>query len=1020
MARGTSQVLVNSEEPDSIPGRISRIFDEVQISSANHPKNKVTLYMVYLEATSMQAEEIGMHVFESTFFLVIARLLDTKKCTFGDRVVKFFIEFLKYIHEKGKAVDSYLLATHYGDTDDTHQSSAQTFTDRIVQELLKRGSFARAKNIRYRSAELCADIALGLALIHQSLYYSLREILLRQINDKEWTVRQHAAIALCALLRVDDTEELTTRGLYPLTEILLDTLSYDVNEYVRLSVLQKLDLNKDTLDDILDRTRDTAVQIRKEVYSKLEKSVLLNDEDDDLEIGSAHPRTLSMAQRDLIVKNGIGDRDSSVRDSAVKVFTKWVNTIVITQDSGPQGPQEGSLQATPLVQLMTLFNLHDDDSLSEAIIKIFEANPRILNNIPFCTTDWSSFTPETAFLTRVYVEHCVKNKFAVQLDEVLPAVMVFAFHLQEYVDRMVEAIQRYHEKVEATDIDDVTRAILQDEIDSQQMITSEMLKISIRLDYGDEIGRSQMEQLVCGCLVQKDLPEGLLVLCIDLLREMTTNDTDLIRIIDGTVVPSLLRDREDDDDLEDGHPSNSKQEENDILDMRCLVICEYMLTLVNVVLEDSYSIRAIEKIVHSTVSRKDDDQIKERGYRCFALIGLINESVAMKAFKFFLGRMKNDLIPEELRLVATQAIFDLIMWYGQETAVKWCDLENLTTIFVEALDQENPAEDMRALLCEGLAKLMGEGVLVDERITNLLVENYFSPRYTKNQCLKQCLSFFFHNYCVRSLKNQERITETFLPTFLKLCSIHCENTRWLYLEVDSIALIARFSDMILTWTHPNYLQEQDRSQKYDVELDTQAHFKLAFEIIQELLQQDSKLFRKHQQILVQVLSHKLYLPEKVNVVEVRHFDMLINKLFSVYLFPNTTTKNALTKFHAHFVKKYEKQLEAFSEADFRALEEYQEELIFLDKIIPTQPKLYQIQEGSRKRRKKRRLRSLTDRSSSEASDIYVEREDAPSKFPRLSVRRDEIDSPQWISPYSRSQLIASHHNSGEDLDELKS
>ncbi|KAJ3998766.1 nuclear condensing complex subunit [Lentinula boryana] len=988
MARRTSQVLVSSQDPDSIPGKIAQIFDEVQTSSANHPKNKVTLYRIYLEAISMQ----GLHIFESTFFLMIIRLLDTKKGTFGDRVVKFFIEFLKYIHEKGKAVGSYLLATHYGDTDDTHQSSAQNFTDQIVQDLLKRGPFARAKNTRYRSAELCANIALGLALIHQSLYYSLREIFLRQIIDKDWTVRRHAAIALCALLKADDTEELITRGLYPLTEILLDTLSYDVNEYVRLSVLQKLDLNEDTIDDILDRTRDTAAQIRKEVYSKLEKNVLVNEEDDDLEMGSAHPRTLSMAQRNLIVKNGIGDRDPSVRDSAVKVFTKWVNTIVITQDSGPQGPQEGSLQATPLVQLLTLFNLHDDDSLSEAIIKIFHANPRILNNIPFRTTDWSSFTPETAFLTRVYVEHCVKNKFTVQLDEVLPAVMVFAFHLQECLDRMVEAIQRYHEKVEATDIDDVTRAILQDEIDCQQLITSEMLKISIRLDYGDEIGRSRMEQLVCGCLVQKDLPEGLLLLCIELLKKMTANDTDLIRIIDSTVVPSLLRDREDDDDLDDGHPSNSKQEQNDTLNMRCLFICESMLTLVNVVLKDSSSILAITKIVHSTVSRKDDDKIKERGYRCFALIGLINESVAMKAFKFFLARMKNDLIPEELRLVATQAIFDLLMWYGQETVVKWCDLGNLTTFFVEALDQENPAEDMRALLCEGLAKLMGEGVLVDENVTNLLVENYFSPRYTKNQCLKQCLSFFFHNYCARSLENQKRITETFLPTFLKLCSIHCKD-RWLYLEVDSIALIAQFSDMILTWTHPNYLQEQDKSQKYGVELDTQSHFELAFEIIQELLQKDSKLLREHQQILVQVLSHKLYLPGKVNVIEVRHFNMLINKLFSIYLFPNTTTKNALIKFHAHFVKKYEKQLEVCSEADFRAFEENQEELNFLDKIIPTQPKLYQNEGGSRKRRRKRRLRSLTDRSSSEASDIYVERKDAPSKRPRLSVRRNETDSP---------------------------
>ena len=49
---------------------------------------------------------------------------------------------------------------------------------------------------------------------------------------------------------------------------------------------------------------------------------------------------------------------------------------------------------------------------------------------------------------------------------------------------------------------------------------------------------------------------------------------------------------------------------------------------------------------------------------------------------------------------------------------------------------------------------------------------------------------------------------------------------------------------------------------------------------------------------------------------------------------DTSAKNALAKFDATLNKRYEKQLENFSEDEFRKLEELKELFEFLDDIIP--------------------------------------------------------------------------------------
>ncbi|KAJ3892617.1 nuclear condensing complex subunit [Lentinula edodes] len=978
MAQRISQKSRNSSEVlNTLPRRVSEIMNEVQLSSSNHHKNKVALHRVYVDAISIREVVkdgcilTGMHRFKHAIYLMVIRLLDAEKGASGDRVAKFLVEFIKYLLEKD-------FHEYEQDLNKIQGSIAQTFTNQFVQQLLKKGCAAKEKNIRYRSVALCANIAVGLVQIHESLYYSLREILFDRINDKDWTIREHAAMALCTFHRVDDPEELEAKGLTSLSsDVLLDSLSNDTKQNVRLSILKNLDIREDTIDYILDRTRDTVVEVRKEVYSLLEKNVLIGDEDDkdDLEMGRTHPKILSNAHRDLIIKNGLGDRDPSVRDSAVKLLTKWVDSITIG-DVLQDRPQ-GSMQETNLSKLLTLFNLRANDTLSEAIIKVFETNPRICNDVLFCKADWSAFTPETAFLERVYFQYCVKNKCIMQLAEVHPVVMDFAFYMQEYFNGMVDVIQRYQEEASNTNLDDVARAILQAQVDDQELITSEVLKIAIHLDYGDEIGRRKMEQLVRDFLIHEDLPVGLIGPCVELLKEITVNEHELIHIVNHIIIPTVLRNSEVDvdqfcanfDALDvTSFPSQRQQAreysagsqgQKEKVTARCLCICESMLVLVNVIFEELSPIRNIADLVYSAVERETDDEIKEMAFRCFALIGLIYPSVAAKALEFFLGHMANHNMPDELRLLATQVSFDLLLWYGEENMHKWCNVgvDHLVIHFVEALDEEEPTDDMRVLLCEGLVKLMNAGVLVDERITNLLIENYFSPEYTKNQSLKQCLSFFVQKYCALLPDNQERISKTFVHAFLKLYD---------KLDTDGLPLIAQFVDMFLTWTHPKYIQ------KCGVNLDTSIHLNLAFRIIRELLQEDSLRVPKHKKILLQVFSHKLYLPDHIDDVEVRHFKMLLDKIPSVSLFfhLDASSKKGFEKFQMDFAKKYEKQLELLTEINLRALDKFQKEIAFLDEIIPSRPESSSLNIGKSSKRGKKRSVSFTDFKITNSSQKY--------------------------------------------------
>lgn len=85
--------------------------------------------------------------------------------------------------------------------------------------------------------------------------------------------------------------------------------------------------------------------------------------------------------------------------------------------------------------------------------------------------------------------------------------------------------------------------------------------------------------------------------------------------------------------------------------------------------------------------------------------------------------------------------------------------------------------------------------------------------------------------------------------------------------------------------------------------------------------------------LCQLLG-KLYIPEAMDDDKLRTLKLLMHNLLRRRPLRDNVAKNAFVKFDNTISKKFEKQLEGFSEEEYRQLESLHELFEWLDDIIP--------------------------------------------------------------------------------------
>ena len=129
-------------------------------------------------------------------------------------------------------------------------------------------------------------------------------------------------------------------------------------------------LTPTTVDALLSRTRDVDPVTRKLVYTTVLHAKL------------KHPRQLTIAQREQIVKDGLGDREPGVRLAAGKLVAAWFDTV-LAETEGTEGGAEwegddgGVMKG--LVRFLGMFDVvgPGEAVAVDAVLSIFTTRPEV-------------------------------------------------------------------------------------------------------------------------------------------------------------------------------------------------------------------------------------------------------------------------------------------------------------------------------------------------------------------------------------------------------------------------------------------------------------------------------------------------------------------------------------------------------------------------------------------------------------------------------------------------------------------
>ncbi|WVN89766.1 uncharacterized protein L203_104996 [Cryptococcus depauperatus CBS 7841] len=935
------QILSEDYLTDTFPSLLPPIFEQVQQTTANHRKNIVHLRKIqdqcasFTEETPKGIKLIGEKAFNTLFIDMVNRILPVRKgVAVADRVVKFVASYVAYATEMDLS----------GRPEEKEDEEMETTSSRFVVKLLRHllaGTEAKDKNVRFRVILLIVSMINGLGEMDDDLYVLLRKSLLERSRDKEAAVRVQAALGLSKLQSGEDDDDLE-EGQEPLGQVLFDLLRYDNAAEVRRAALYNFPRTLETLPFILARTRDIDPLLRRTVFAGVLSMEALPD-----------PRVLTIAQREEIVRNGLGDREESVRKAAASMLAGWLDMA------------DGDL-----LEFLSRFDVVSSQVAEDALISVFVAKPEAFHAIEFDDGYWTTLTPEKAFLARVFVDRCITIKDTVRLEESLPVVTALAFRIQDEYNKLVGFNEETEEAV----------------FSERTFVVGELLKLAVNLDYTDEIGRRKMFQLAREMISQANLPESLIPRCLDVLSKIANGERDLIRVV-VDVVTELREGYGDEEDspslgqasigdnsvsvrrlsVGSGRSRSAPRYNLDdpeerakaaLIDLRCLLICISLLERVHSTLQDNSVFHGLlPDLIIPAVRNKEEPTLRDQGLICLGLCCMIDAKMAASSFGLFIQQLTS--ADDELKVKVCQVIFDLLMVHDIDTLVSktMVQTDKVIELIRHTISLDSP--DVQAVACEGVAKLMLAGMISDEVVLQSLVLLYFSPETADNQPLRQCLAYFLPVYCYTAADNQKRMLSIFSDTYSMLSQMAED------VDDGEMPPLAQMGLMMVDWLDPYKAVRREGAT-----IDTAVHLNLALEIFKSLLVESNNGSRK---VLVSLLS-KLNLPEgnEASPITLKSLFALIAAVRAKRPLADAPTRNGVAKFEKLLLKKWPNELEGFDVDKFRGEceeDEHIRELFgFIDDIEETDET--QSEAGSRrgKRATSRRSRSVSMLTRDESED----------------------------------------------------
>lgn len=252
--------------------------------------------------------------------------------------------------------------------------------------------------------------------------------------------------------------------------------------------------------------------------------------------------------REKLLRWGLNDRDEGVRASAGKMFNyRWIEDA--------NGDLLEVLERMHVVGSANtdMTNNNTAGGVKELAMKGFwDERKDVVDGLELDDAYWDNLTPESAFLVRSFNDWCRsakhQGKYENLVEEKLPEVTKLAYHLQIQLNKLITLL---------TDGPDASRVIEEDEASNdsteQEFIVVQLLMIALSMDYGDEIGRRKMFQLLRDSLAIVELPEAVTKIVVQCLAKLSLGEADFCMLILEVIaeIHDRIEEQQDEEDKDD-------------------------------------------------------------------------------------------------------------------------------------------------------------------------------------------------------------------------------------------------------------------------------------------------------------------------------------------------------------------------------------------------------------------------------------------------------------------------------------
>nr|KAF6431918.1 non-SMC condensin I complex subunit G [Rousettus aegyptiacus] len=763
-----------------------------------------------------------------------------------------FVHYLKYamvVYKREPVVErviefaaKFVTSFHQSDTEDEEEEDGGILN--YLFTFLLKSHEANSNAVRFRVCQLINRLLGSMpenALIDDDLFDKLNKAMFIRLKDKIPNVRIQAVLALSRLQDPKDDE-------CPVANAYATLIENDSNPEVRRAVLSCIVPSAKTLPKIVGRTKDVKETVRKLAYQILAEKV--------------HIRVMSIAQRVMLLQQGLSDRSDAVKQATQKhLLQGWLrfsdgNILELLHRLDVENSSEVAVSVlnalfsvTPLNELAEICKNNDDRKL-----------------IPVET-----LTPEMALYWRTLCEYLKSKGDEGEefLEQILPEPAVYAEYLLSYI----QSIPVVNEE-QINDFSYIGNLM------TKEFIGQQLILIIKSLDTSEEGGRKRLLAILQEILTLPTTPISLISFLVERLLHIITDDDKRIQIVTEIIseirAPIVTVDVNND-------PAYARKKELKMAEIKVKLIeakaaLENCITLqdFNKASELKEEIKILEdakvnllketeqleiKEVH--VEKNDADTLQKCLILCYELLKQMSTSAGIGATMN--GIIESLILPGiisvhpvvlqiddvTIKISALKAVFDQLMVFGIEPFKTTADealqsegaeistdggheskdaedvaaaARNVLRLLSDFLDSE--VCELRTGAAEGLAKLMFCGRLASSRILSRLVLLWYNPVTEEDIRLRHCLGVFFPMFAYASRTNQECFEEAFLPTLQTLASAPASSP---LSEID----ITNVAELLVDLTRPSGLNPQAKnSQDYQ---DLTVHDNLAIKICNEIL-----------------------------------------------------------------------------------------------------------------------------------------------------------------------------------------